>query len=737
MQNTNYRGKDGSEKRRRTGRPDHDEDGAIEPPPVPPSRDAGKMSVPLGGSSSSSNPTTNTWQSPSRRLGTEKRSVLLGMHEPVRTTSIDSTAANTVRSTSTSNTASRNNARRYLNTKDQSGQRSLVTGTVESLSPAVIGTSRTSQYTVQRPEEQQDGAASLNNFADAKVRGRQVLNRTLQGRSTSSSTNTPAGTIRSSSNSSSSRSQARPPPDEKKKQLETFVEDAIAWTSNQDMMPKEDEGSGFLSSHDRVMHKDESLKSLETTDPSVYRPPTFFRYAVPIETNHSELAQPVEDNEDDAEEPKSSVRQLDSAYGQDVDAVVPVATLVHTHSAKVLAQEVEDTPWYQRGLFWIIVCIVLAAVLAIGLVVGLGGGDDRSSTLALGPSGAPTTSTPTPKPTPPPTPEPTTTINPELFYPNVPLAFQRSFNSTLEWFGADNIPFESKTLQRFILTWFYYHTTDNGQSPWIVCNPSAGNITSEIDNSTDTCMFFGVSKNIGSFSLCIFLDLKATWLSEADECRWAGISCNEDGRVTEINLPAIGIRGPFPYFLSGLSYLTSLDLSYGAMTGELPPELGNFESLTTVNLAQNLIHGTLPTSLFSSRVSTLDLSSNRLNESLPIGIENIFNLRLSGNYLPGPLPDVGSAGNLEVLDLSRQNKAMENTTIPSTWGLLTDLSVLDLSRNGMRGVIPVGFENLRAMQVLNLDSNSFHGFLPSMPWPNLRSLSVQNNAFNGTFPDSI
>jgi len=47
MQNTNYRGKDGSEKRRRTGRPDHDEDGAIEPPPVPPSRDAGKMSVPL------------------------------------------------------------------------------------------------------------------------------------------------------------------------------------------------------------------------------------------------------------------------------------------------------------------------------------------------------------------------------------------------------------------------------------------------------------------------------------------------------------------------------------------------------------------------------------------------------------------------------------------------------------------------------------------------------------------
>lgn len=488
------------------------------------------------------------------------------------------------------------------------------------------------------------------------------------------------------------------------------------------------------------MKKDESSKSFETADRDVFRPPTFFRYAVPLGSSHRSVSQPaavLDEETTERVDPKSS-----SPSPDDVDVVVPVATLVHSHSAKVRAEEVpDDPPWYRRRVFWIVVIVQVTVIaLVVGLVIGLRDDDDDGS-LRL--PDAPVPAMPTAAPTPSPTSMPTSTIDLEEFFGDVPTPFRTSFDVTLAWFGnTTGVPVQSRGLQRFVLSWLYHHTTDNGQSPWIACNPPDGNTT--IFNDTDACVFFSVLEvsffTSGGTDLCLAYnpETDARWLSEADECGWAGITCNDEGDVTEMNLPAVGIRGPFPYFLSVLPLLTKLDLSIGGITGELPSELGEFESLTEVNLERNQIHGTLPTSLFSSKVSFLDLSSNRLNMTLPAGVEfSSSTLRLKDNSIPGPLPDISEAGNLDLLDLSDQNGAMAGTTIPPSWGSLTQLRSLDLRNNGMQGEIPAEFENLIQMQVFYVSSNNFHGSLPSMPWPNLRQLLVQSNAFNGTFPESL
>ncbi|RWV96410.1 hypothetical protein GW17_00040882 [Ensete ventricosum] len=110
-------------------------------------------------------------------------------------------------------------------------------------------------------------------------------------------------------------------------------------------------------------------------------------------------------------------------------------------------------------------------------------------------------------------------------------------------------------------------------------------------------------------------------------------------------------------------------------------------------------------------------------------------LNLSHNLLTGPLPsEFGSLKNLEVLDISdtRLSGEIPSTlgecqvlqylylqrnhlqgTIPDSLSSLSGIQVVDLSCNYLSGPIPLTFERLEHMKFLNLSLNDLHGQVPN------------------------
>ena len=113
-------------------------------------------------------------------------------------------------------------------------------------------------------------------------------------------------------------------------------------------------------------------------------------------------------------------------------------------------------------------------------------------------------------------------------------------------------------------------------------------------------------------------------------------------------------------------------------------------------------------------------------------------LELSGGPLfRGPLPpEIGNLTNLKVLNLSRQ---MINGEIPLALGHLANLEVLDLSRTGMSGEIPSEIGNLTNLRVLNLSHNRIHGEIPLAlgHLSNLEVLNLSYNRMSGEIPSEI
>ena len=91
---------------------------------------------------------------------------------------------------------------------------------------------------------------------------------------------------------------------------------------------------------------------------------------------------------------------------------------------------------------------------------------------------------------------------------------------------------------------------------------------------------------------------------------WTGVACQDSpsscsastmvGGVTQLLLTGLGLNGTLPCALSGLSTLTSIDLSNNAIIGYIPSSLGmlspmySLTSLSTLSLNRNQLVGSLP-----------------------------------------------------------------------------------------------------------------------------------------------
>jgi hypothetical protein len=91
-----------------------------------------------------------------------------------------------------------------------------------------------------------------------------------------------------------------------------------------------------------------------------------------------------------------------------------------------------------------------------------------------------------------------------------------------------------------------------------------------------------------------WLDSSYRWEKASPACQRRGVKCNEQGQVTEIVLPSLGLRGHLRPEIGFLSKLQVLDLrSNGQLKGFLPSDL-RFAPLKLLDLRGSRLQGVVP-----------------------------------------------------------------------------------------------------------------------------------------------
>ncbi len=229
--------------------------------------------------------------------------------------------------------------------------------------------------------------------------------------------------------------------------------------------------------------------------------------------------------------------------------------------------------------------------------------------------------------------------------------------------------------------------------------------------------------------------------TDCDVCNWYGVSCDGNGRVTQISLDNNQLSGSIPPALGDLSNLQFLNLIGNQLSGSIPPELGNLSALTTLYLFSNQLSGIIPLELGNlSNLIYLSLGLNQLSGEIPSALGNLTNVNtidIQVNQLSGSIPvELGNLTNLYFLALG--NNTLSGS-IPTALTNLSNLGVLDLSLNQLTGGIPPGLGGLNNLQTLLLHDNQLTGTIPAElgSLSNLDYLTLNGNQLSGSIPPGL
>ncbi|XP_031103126.1 receptor-like protein 7 [Ipomoea triloba] len=172
------------------------------------------------------------------------------------------------------------------------------------------------------------------------------------------------------------------------------------------------------------------------------------------------------------------------------------------------------------------------------------------------------------------------------------------------------------------------------------------------------------------------------------------------------------------------------------------PDLRTQSSMIHLDLSDNEIRGEIPNWIWNvgnGSLAHLNLSCNFLDGlEKPYTIPSTLSvLDLHSNQLQGQLPMASTSGAI-YLDYSNN---FFNSNIPSDLGSYASFaSFLSLSNNSFTGTIPESICNASYLQVLDLSNNKLIGILPSCLFSNFGILGVLNleeNQISGSIPDSF
>jgi Leucine-rich repeat (LRR) protein len=195
--------------------------------------------------------------------------------------------------------------------------------------------------------------------------------------------------------------------------------------------------------------------------------------------------------------------------------------------------------------------------------------------------------------------------------------------------------------------------------------------------------------------------------------------------------------GEIPSFVQKLGGLVELDLSINKIHGKVPKWIWLSESLVYLNLSNNFLDGfeAPPSAPFLSSLTSLDLTSNLIEGSIPTLPISISFLSLAMNNLTGEIPvSLCSLSNLTILDACYNYMSGQ---IPKCLEVLGDtLIVLNLRKNRFSGLMPWNFTNECSLKTLNLYANQLTGKIPVSlkHCKRLQVLDLGDNQINDTFP---
>lgn len=228
--------------------------------------------------------------------------------------------------------------------------------------------------------------------------------------------------------------------------------------------------------------------------------------------------------------------------------------------------------------------------------------------------------------------------------------------------------------------------------PWTGLLCTSGRVTSVVISQLGPNIFKGTCDvgtlgDLAGLSAATIVDFTAAGLSGTVPAAWGtGAWAATLSQLTLAKNPQI--TGAVPD-ISGLTALTSIDISSSGFSGPLP---ASFNSTTSPKLASftafgNNLSGALPTSLPMS-LTTLGLGYNKFNGSLPAYTStDLAYIQLNNNSLSGCLPSEWTTGLTNITNIDVSNNQLSGP-IPASWqasGAFPTLQTISIVGNQLCG----------------------------------------------------
>ncbi|KAL2337715.1 hypothetical protein Fmac_012161 [Flemingia macrophylla] len=223
-----------------------------------------------------------------------------------------------------------------------------------------------------------------------------------------------------------------------------------------------------------------------------------------------------------------------------------------------------------------------------------------------------------------------------------------------------------------------------------------------------------------------------SWNASHDCCKWTGVTCDDEGHVTGLDLSIGGFVGALPHSIGNMRHLAELDLSYCGFSGTIPNSLSNLTELSYLDLSSNNFIGPMTSFDMAKKLTRLYLFNNSLNGTIPSthfeGLHNLVFIDLSCNSFTGSVPSsLFTLPQLKELYLSHNQFSQLDEFINVTSSRLT---FLYLSFNNLSGPFPTSFFQLSTLSDLSLSSNNFNGSTQLNKLWELRGLASLSLSYN-------
>ncbi|KAF8648272.1 hypothetical protein HU200_064848 [Digitaria exilis] len=202
----------------------------------------------------------------------------------------------------------------------------------------------------------------------------------------------------------------------------------------------------------------------------------------------------------------------------------------------------------------------------------------------------------------------------------------------------------------------------------------------------------------------------------------------------------MNIIGEIPDTMSQLSQLRLLDLSSNRLNGTIPIWVWRLRNLEMLYLNDNSLCGQITGPIEAMNLTKINIAKNQIKGQIPKDfgkLKKLTLLLLHDNHLSGLIPKgIALLPMLRVMKLSRN---FLYGGLPHKMGKHSMLFKIEMSSNNLSGKLPEGLCSFQTLRYIDFSHNSLSGEFPGSIFncSSLRSIFLYNNQFRGSFPAGV